>query len=186
MIPHSSMAATWFAAFSTLSLYTLSRAATTVSPGSLAANATTPPPFSFSISEIGVNTNHIEIQFDIVPANHTIVKYLVTAQKKDSDSVIISPEINNTVTTYTIDDLMTDSEYEICATATVKNSTGEFEVQDCLAEETIPLIRADSLYILFIVLGYFIIMVLIGIICWKCNTPEEDEVEIIENEEGAK
>ena len=166
------MAASWLAAFSTLSLYTLSKAATTTLPPAIVDNdnstvSTNATVFSFSIHEVQVNTDLIEIAFDINPVNFTVVKYVVTAQKKDSDSVIISPDINNTVTQYTVHDLMTDSEYEICATVTLKNSTGEFEETECLAEETIPLIRADSLYILFIVLGYFIIMVLIGIICWK-------------------
>lgn len=155
----------------TLSLYTLAEAATTVKPDSITEAATEavtlPPVFNINLTHVESDTSHIDIAWVLVPAGYEVDSWVVQAQKEDSESLIISPSLNATTRDYSVEDLMAKTDYVICLIASAANESWSGEVTTCEDMSTIALIRWDSIYVLFLVIGYLLLMVLIGIICWK-------------------
>ena len=133
---------------------------------------TTPvPDFGVVLTHLGSSTSSITVEWTIPSAYDAhIMEYMVQARKKDSDSVLRSPSITPTERLYEVADLMTNSHYEICIYAKFKEG---HEVNGSIPEAcdelyTLALIRNDSLIALFAALGYIVLMILIGYLCWYC------------------
>ena len=107
-----------------------------------------------------------------LPEEYEVGSFDTKTQKEGSDSEIIGPRVNGPITEYEIPDLMTNSKYEVCMVMTLVpvNASSGLEnetVRDCAIMKTPPAIRADSLIVLFCVIGYLLLMVLLGYLCWR-------------------
>ena len=119
----------------------------------------------------------------------------IKAQKRGSDSWIIAHGKQD-ATSFHLADLMTNARYRVCMTVpiqAVNASTWEAVTHDeCSSMKTPPAIRADSVLVLLAVIGYLLVMVLIGYICWshahkrQSSDEEEEQEEIVEKIENGE
>lgn len=148
---------------------------------------TEPPVFDIELFHTGSDTNEIDINWISHSSfNDDVKRYYITAQKKGSENMLTSPDMESDVREFLIEDLVHESDYEICLYAEMKNGT---LIDTCDDYFTIPFVRDDSLIVLFCVLGYIFLMILIGYLCWsyakkKAEAEYEEEEEEEEEEKG--
>lgn len=117
------------------------------------------------------------------PEEGEVTSYRIRAQKTDSEDLIYSPSFDPPENEYLMENLMANSEYEICVLADLKGKEGKDHLKDCRNVSTIPIVRVDSMLALFAALGFIFLMILIGILCWCCahrrarRSAEEEEEE---------
>ena len=125
--------------------------------------------FSLQISHLESSTSAITfLCAPRVPKWMKVESYDITASKKGSGAVMTYPKQPGDTVTFEVNDLVRDSQFEVCVTCHVLNNTEPVEFLECFDSFTIPFFRPDSLYVLSIVIGYFLAMVLIGYIAWRC------------------
>jgi len=166
-----------------------------------AASTTPLPDFDVEIDRAGINVNEITIVWESPSAyNDEVDHYYLTATKIGSENVLTSPDLDSDVREYRIADLVHESDYQVCLYAVMKNGT---TIPDCSPTEvdpkdpnsevyhTLAFIRDSSLVVLFCVLGYILLMILLGYICWsyakkKAEAEYEEEEEEEEEEKGGR
>lgn len=150
--------------------------------------ATVPPPvFNVKVQHNLSDVNNIKVIWD----NHAsfdddVEYYYLTAQHEDSDDIITTPHLESNVRTYTLDNLMHNSYYNICLYA--KMVENDEPIHECTDDPfyTIEYIRDDSLVVLFCVLGYIFCMILMGYLCWSYAKRKAEEEAEEEEEEAEK
>jgi hypothetical protein len=150
-----------------------------------------PPEFSIMVTRVRRSTSSITIEWKI-PYNYEddIDDYQITTRKEGSEDLLSSRSLPNNGTLYEIENLVVSSKYHICITANFKS--GDAPSEQCEEFETLGFIRTDSIIAMVIVLGYILLMIIIGIICWFCAQrrlaaaeaeKEEDDVGVDQEEE---
>jgi len=144
--------------------------------------STEPPAFSLVLQEIESSTSTIKLNWT-VPRNYEIKYSRVQSNRIDSDAITSSPEL--TETEYEVEDLKRETKYNICVT--VYNEGTEYDgTQKCDTFATIKLIRDDSLIALFGVIGFLLLCILGGYLCWKYQASKHKKDEDGEEGENAK
>lgn len=147
--------------------------------------STTPPPLKLSLSHVKSSTSSIKVNWS-VPNGYFLKEYRIQATKETSDSLMVSPTFHgDNETDYELHDLMTNSDYLVCIDAIV-TGLNNTEYIECISSFTIPVIRVDSVVVLCCVLGYLLLMVLIGYLCWRRAHKKKAEQEAEEEEGGQK
>jgi len=171
-----------------LAVVTAVVAETTVAPGddSTGLMTTEPPPiteFSLDIHHMQSTTSSIQFRWDAaVPEWMKVSSFSITVAKIGSevDSLMTYPEVPGREDYFEAEDLIKDAEWTVCVTSKVLNGTSnpqEVEFKDCFDSFTIPYIRPDSVYVLFLVFGYIILMILVGYISWKCAVSRKEKAQ---------
>lgn len=101
-----------------------------------------------------------------VPENSGVEGFRVETVKIGSQAKQISPILEWNATEYVIEDLSRNTDYQVCVHALLAPTSNTTE-QSCLDLYTIPFIRWDSLIALFIVLGIVLLLVVLGLLCWR-------------------
>ncbi|ELT92162.1 hypothetical protein CAPTEDRAFT_228258 [Capitella teleta] len=146
---------------------------------------TEPPSFSIRMKHAQSSTSSITVEWS-VPYNFEddMNDYQIQARKVDSDVVLSSPSLPSNGTLYVIDNLVRNAEYEICVTASFKSV--DDTKQQCENYSTLALLRFDSIVATLIAVGYILLMVIIGVICWLCARRRMERKEKDEEEEELK
>jgi hypothetical protein len=141
-------------------------------------------PFNFTAYKR--TTSSIEITWKL-PKDVSLVKASVYATRESSDVTVRGNEFTDEdeegeqVTSYVVTDLLPNSLYEVCMEATILVNGKEESHTECEAMKTIPYIRADSVYVFFIVLAVLLFIVLVGAAFWflakKRMESEEGDAE---------
>ena len=153
--------------------------------------AQTPEQF-LNISPRRRTTSSLEVRWK-VPDGYILSKSYLEAKRMNSGDQgvsVVTPDLGNATSKYEISDLMTNSKYEICLYAEVTkidpNITSDMEenIVRCTTMSTVPLIRADSLIVLFCVIGYLLLMILIGYLCWR-RAHKQKEEQLLNDEDDS-
>ena len=120
-------------------------------------------------------TSSIELEW-IVADPSLVENFVVQSKKINSESITKSGLIEEY--SYVVEDLRTNTNYEICVLVNYKDAASEDGVE-CVIFSTVPLIRFSSWIALLGVLGYVLLMVLLAYICWrhKMNQLQAEEDE---------
>jgi hypothetical protein len=143
--------------------------------------STEPPEFSITLLHLESSTDTIKFNWT-VPPNYEVTYSRVKSNRIDSDAVTTSPDL--TETEYTIEDLRRDTSYNVCVS--VYNKDSEYDGStECETYSTIRLMRDDSLLALFAVIGFLLLCILGGYLCWKYQqskaAAKQEEAEEGEN-----
>jgi len=125
--------------------------------------STEPPPFSIRMQPVDSSTSSITFNWT-VPRIYEVEYYVVNSRRNDSEAITTSPQL--TETEYTIEDLRKESIYSVCVTA-YKDGADYHQTEQCSLFKTIKTIRDDSLIALFCVIGFVLLCILGGFLCWK-------------------
>ena len=137
-------------------------------------------------------TSSLEVRWK-VPEGYILNKSYLQARRLhegDQQVSVVTSDLGNATSKFVINDLMTDSKYEICLYGEVArvsyNASADMEgdIVECVKMSTVPLIRADSLIVLFCVIGYIVLMILIGYLCWRRAHKQKEEELLKEEEES--
>jgi len=149
--------------------------------------------YNISIQHLQSTTSSVRFKWSTsIPDWMSVQNFEITATRLDSDSksVISYPPVPKYKNFFEAEDLVKDAKWEICVTTHLLNGTSsanpeEVEVPTCFLSKTIPYIRADSLYWMFIVLGYIVLMIIIGYVSHRCAVArkEKEEAEALAAEE---
>ena len=140
-------------------------AATTAAPNDTATTATDPGEFGIVVIHEESDTSKISITWTVNDAGHDVESFIVESRKTDGKDKIVSPPLNGSVRGYVVEDLRTNTEYQICLKPSVESKPDA--QPECEVFKTLATIRKDSILVLLLVLGYLLLMIIIGIICWK-------------------
>ena len=158
--------------------------------------ASTEPTFSgvrFSHKES--TTTAIIVEWE-VSADYEAMGFRVMVQKEGSRDVIRSPALPASQREYATEDLVMHASYNVCLWAAINSGEVGFTSDEngdvfykehwCIDAVTIPIMRDDSVIALVAALGYIILMILIGYLCWryaKSRMEREEDEETDDTEE---
>lgn len=165
-----------------------SSASTTESSiGITVATPTKEPEFHIHLNHLSSSTSSITVEWYIPPTfEENIEDYLIEARKLESEAILTSPSLPSNETLYEIEDLATNSKYEICLQANFKPGM-EIDGENhkvCNEMYTLALIRKDSIVALCIAIGYILLMVIIGIVCWMCAQKKSREGDAAQDDQA--
>ena len=137
-----------------------------------AAPTTTPviiTKFSLDLRHESSTISSIHITWNAaIPEWVTVEKYQIKTQKIGSESITLSPGLEKDTNEYIVENLVSNSDYEVCIMASIINNTVPVETTTCRDFFTIPIMRYDSMYVLGAAIALFVMLILIGCVTWRC------------------
>ena len=132
--------------------------------------------FALVIKHMESSTSSIKFMWEArVPKWMKVQSYAITASQVDSEAVMTYPALPGFEDFFEADDLVEDSQYDVCITSQVMNDTESMELRDCFKSFTIAYVRQDSVYVLFLVIAYILLMLLIGYVSWRCAVAKAEK-----------
>ena len=140
-------------------------------------NVTLLEPFKLDIYHVSSSPSQIVISWN-VPFGYSVKEYQVQHREDIQQSWMTSSKLSENQTQYSIDELRSDSLYDICVQMNyTDNNQTVFDARKCSAISTIPFIRMDSILALVATVGYIVITVLIGCCHWMRRKAEFDKMQ---------
>jgi hypothetical protein len=142
----------------------------------LPGNATTEEIITeFSLEAFHINSTYNSICVawrSKVPADITVKNYKVYSHLRGSESYIMSPLLPGSAKVYTEHDLIRDEEFVVCVEAIIVNGSFLHSVESktsrvCIDAYTIPYMRPDSVYVLFIMVMTLVGLLVAAIWMWR-------------------
>lgn len=166
-----SMLASMLSTAAVLLSYLISSVVTTTVLPTTEQVSTEPPEFSIKVLENERSTSSIAIDWVIPKFYQDKVKnFEVQGKKRNSSAIISSTALTSEHRSYIIEDLRTNTDYEVCVFVTVVDIdgvNGPVEYEDCKYLSTIAIMRVGSIIGLIVALGYILLMILLGYLCWR-------------------
>ncbi len=147
---------------------------------------TTIGPFVVNIDAEARATSSLTIKWWI-PKGYDVVQYEVSSSKTSSNATTRSGPLDPDEGHYKIEDLATNTEYEVCVEAVLEEEKDEDPQVFCEKMRTIPVVLVSSIVVCFGVLAFIVLLVLIGYCVWKREYAKvQAKLEEAENEEQEK
>ena len=145
--------------------------------------STTPPTLHIKFTHLDSGTDFIKFNWT-TPKIFEFTYSIVKSQRSDSEAIMTSPQL--TEQEYMLEDLRRETKYNVCVT--IFQEGEEYSgYEQCTDFDTIKLIRDDSLIALFCVIGFLLLCILGGYLCWKYQQKKlEQEEEDGDEGENAK
>ena len=141
---------------------------------------TTIGPFEIvQFEQIDSSDDFIEVGL-AVAHGWSVDKWIITSYKKGENQTITTATVDEDVSSFVIKDCQKTTEYYVCGKAYLNET---FYDEECGEFSTPVAIYKKTLIILFGVLGYILLMILIGYVVWRRDY-KAAEARLLENEEG--